>query len=191
METRLPPAGPGSSPGARPVGTEVVVVGGGPSVCCHRGAGRGLRGGCVKPGLTGEGLLGGAPRRGGELAVCRRAAAGAAFPAAAGLPLALPKSQTESGARLLIKAFRRGGRVGNPSPLLGERESPAALGTPPASSWWEAAPGPGPGPQKPPPPLPRGSAAPPDQPPGTSTFLAPGRGRWGRGCSLFRVNQLQ
>lgn len=29
METRLPPAGPGSSPGARPVGTEVVVVGGG------------------------------------------------------------------------------------------------------------------------------------------------------------------
>lgn len=154
METRLPPAGPGSSPGARPVGTEVVVVGGGPSVCCHRGAGRGLRGGCVKPGLTGEGLLGGAPRRGGELAVCRRAAAGAAFPAAAGLPLALPKSQTESGARLLIKAFRRGGRVGNPSPLLGERESPAALGTPPASSWWEAAPGPGPGPQKPPPPFP-------------------------------------
>lgn len=67
-----------------------------PAAGCEAGGGAGGAGAVSPPRLPGDGLLGGAPRRGGELAVFRCAAAGAAFPATAGLPRALPNSQTET-----------------------------------------------------------------------------------------------
>lgn len=173
METRLGLAlrATGSSPG---VGAAEGPLGG-RFRCGDRpvrsGRGRGWlpRGGFARPSrVTG---CSGARRAAGARPPCAAAQLRARHsPLPRGSPRALPESPNRERSSTSDKAF--------PLPPTSGWKPLSAVGesTPPASGWRRT---PSPPPQEVSP-LSRSSAAPPDQPPGTSPFLAPGVGEVGR-----------
>lgn len=134
-----------------------------------------------KPGVPGEGLLGGAQRRGGELAVCRGALRSCrrGFPRYSGVPPRLSQKPDRERSSTCDCAGVSSGVSADWKPLCAVRGEPRGARHTLTSGWRSSTPGPAR------PAEPAGSAAPPGQPPGTSTFLAPGRGRWVEGVPCF------
>lgn len=173
----------GSSPGARPAGA-AGRGGGAPrrELCCGNRSGAAaagpVRGSRAEEAGVGSPAFPGT-RRGGELVVCRGALRSCrrGFPRYCGVPPRPFQKPNRERSSASDKAFRRARvRAANLSPLGGEEplraRDPAGIGL---------AEQPIPRPAE----FPRSSEAPPDQPPGTSTFLAPGRGRRVEGVPCF------
>lgn len=121
-------------------------------------------------------------RRGGELAVCRGALRSCrrGFPRYSGVPPRLSQKPDRERSSTCDCAGVSSGVSADWKPLCAMGGDPRGARLPPTSGWRSGTPQPRPGSQNP-----RGSAAPPGQPPGTSTFLAPGQGRWVEGVPCF------
>lgn len=153
------------------------AAGGGPGPGRDRG----------KPGFPGAGLLGGAPRRGGELAVCRGALRSCrrGFPRYSGVPPRLSQKPDRERSSTCDCAGVSWGVSADWKRCCAVGESPAALGTHRHRAGGAAPAAPA---RPAEPPGQRGSARPSS---GNEPVCGPGAREVGRGCSLFRVNQLQ
>lgn len=155
--------------------------------CPVRGAGQGS--GEARRSRGRAALLGGAPRRGGELAVCRGALRSCrrGFPRYSGVPPRVSQKPDRERSSTCDCAGVSSGVSADWKPLCAVRGEPRGARHTPTSGWRSSTPSPGPA-RPAEPPGQRGPAWPTS---GNKHVSGPGAGELGRGCSLFRVNQLQ